>query len=106
VIKKFSKSFHASRNKSQDMLRYIKHLFRNDTYFAIKMKKKYDLTEPEIKYLLGDKHSHKLKDILRGSKRIKKETIEEKKPTKNKDKEEDGDKKEKDEEIQQSLFDF
>ena len=39
-------------------------MFRNNTFFAVKMKNKFALIEAEIKYLLGDSHQHKLKDIL------------------------------------------
>jgi hypothetical protein len=78
-------------------------MIRNDTYFAIKMKNKYDLTETELKYILGEKYSHKLKDILKSSKTDNIKTIEEETIASDK-KEENKDKPE--EKIQQSLFDF
>jgi len=78
-------------------------MIRNDTYFAIKMKNKYDLTETELKYILGEKYAHKLKDILKSSKTDNIKTIENEMIISDK-KEENKDKPE--EKIQQSLFDF
>ena len=53
VVAKISKVNHNSYKKSKDfLLSYFTHMFRNDTYFAIKMKKKFDFSEAEIKYLL------------------------------------------------------
>ena len=78
-------------------------MFRNNTYFAIKMKHKYDLTDAEIKYILGENHAHKLKDILRSSKMINIKPIEEETIISD-EKEEKNEKAE--EKIQQSLFDF
>jgi len=101
IVEKISKSSHNSEKKSIDfLLNYFIYMIRNDTYFAIKMKNKYDLTEAELKYLLGEKHSHKLKDIIKSSKIDNIKTIEEKVIISDK-------KEEKPEEkIQQSLFDF
>ena len=38
--------------------------------FAVKIKRRFDFTENELKYILGAKHLHKLKDILRFSEKI------------------------------------
>ena len=72
-------------------------MFRNNTYFASKMKNKLDLSESEIKYLLGDSHKHKLRDILHSH-----EVVYEKPLTSDITEEEE----EKTESMQQSLFDF
>ena len=102
ITEKISGSFHNSQKKSTNfILKHFIYMFQNDTYFAIKMKHKYDLTEAEIQYLLGEKHAHKLKNILRSSDIDKVKPIEEK--TINSDKNE---KKDKIENIQQSLSDF
>ena len=68
IVKKISQTCHNSSDKSKDfLLNYFIHIFQNDTSFAFKMKNKFDLSEGEIKYLLGKKYSHKLKDIMRSS---------------------------------------
>ena len=73
-------------------------MFRNNTDFAIKIKKRFDLSEPEIKYLLGPSHKHKLNEILHYNEIIieKVGKPEEEKPVE----------KEKKEKMQQSLLDF
>jgi len=99
IAKKLGKACHNSSSKSQDFLsNYFVYMFRNSIDFAAKMKQKFDLTESEIEYILGKKHSHKMKDILQSS-----ETMAKVKPleeaTASVDEEERGDR-------QQSLFDF
>ena len=103
IIEKISDSCHNSQKKSKDfILNYFIYMFQNNTYFAIKMKNKYDLTETEIKYLLGENCAHRLKDILRSTQinNVKpiqaEEVVSDKKEVK----------KEKLENIQQSLSDF
>ena len=99
IIKKIHTDMHNSNKKTKDfLLSYFIHMFRNDTYFAIKTKNKYNLTENEIEYLLGKIHAYKLKEILLSSE------IEKIKPLK----EEPVEKieKERKEKIQQNLFDF
>lgn len=104
IVEKISGSCHNSEKKSIDfLLNYFIYMIRNDTYFAIKMKNKYDLTETELKYILGEKYSHKLKDILKSSKTDNIKTIEDETIISDK-KEENKEKPE--EKIQQSLFDF
>jgi replication factor C large subunit len=99
IIKKISNFSFNSKNKTKTfILSYFVYMFRNDTFFAIKMKNKFDFTESEVEYLLGKSHLHKLKEILRSSeldivKPLKEESIE------------IGDQNKK-ENIQQSLFDF
>ncbi len=99
IILKISAISHSSNNKTKDvMLSYFTHMFRNNTNFAIEMKNKLDLSELEIKYLLGESHKHKLKEILHPNEIIiEKTSVEEKKKV---------EKEEKKENLQQSLFDF
>jgi replication factor C large subunit len=99
IVKKISETCHNSNNKSKDfLLMYFVHMFRNNTSFAVKMKHKFDFTENEIKYMLGEDYSHKIKDILRSSETIKIKPIEEEVVV--------FDEKDKKESKQQSLFDF
>jgi len=99
IIKKIHTDMHNSNQKTRDFLRsYFVHMFRNDTYFAIKTKNKYNLTENEIEYLLGKSHAYKLKEILMSSKIENMKPIEEV-PVENTE-------MEKKEKIQQNLFDF
>ena len=96
IISKINSTIHNSNKKSKEfILQYFGSMFRNDTHFAIKMKNKFDLTESEIKYILGESHKHKLKDILLSREPVFKKPI--------KEKIEESDFKEK---MQQSLFDF
>ncbi len=68
IINKISKACHNSNNKSKDFLfTYLVYMFRNDTNFAIKMKKRFDFSETEIKYILGKNYLHKLEEILSNS---------------------------------------
>ena len=99
IVKKISKAGHNSMKKSKDfLLSYFTHMFRNDTYFSIKMKNKFDFSEGEIKYLLGESHKHKLKEILHPHDvSYLKPTEEETELSVERDKKED---------LQQSLFDF
>lgn len=99
IVRKISEACRNSENKSKGfLLTYFIHMFRNDTFFAVKMNQRFDFTESEIKYLLGEKHSYKIKDILRSSETVTAKPIE-------KETEEiiEVDKKES---RQQSLFDF
>jgi replication factor C large subunit len=97
TAKKISKICHNSGRKSKEFfLPYFTYIFRNNPLFAAKMKNKLDLSEAEIKYLLGESHQYKLKEIL-GSK----ETLSQKPISQEKIKEKD-----KKENLQQSLLDF
>ena len=102
VIRKLSQLDHSSNRKIKDfMYPYFKNMFCNDTYFAIKMKNKLNLTEAEIKFLLGKSHAHKLKEILLTSEVEHLQELKAKKEQKVEKIEE-----EKKEDMQQSLFDF
>ena len=65
ILEKFQPVFHCSMKKLQeDVLPHFRQVFQNDIHFACSMKQVFDLTEPEISYLLGPEHAHKTKDIL------------------------------------------
>jgi len=92
---------HNSRSKSRDfLLTHFAHMFRNNTEFAIRMKQKFAFNEQEIKYLLGEKHAHKINEILRSSEPVQVKTLNEEPVLVSKKKEETGESK------QQNLFDF
>ena len=99
ILEKLGSVSHSSKEKNKDfLLSYFTHMFRNNTYFAIKMKNKLDLSESEIKYLLGESHKDKLKNIMNSPEKVYEKPIttvlaEE-------------DEEEKPESMQQSLFDF
>jgi replication factor C large subunit len=98
IVSKLSKDTHNSIKKSNKFLmNYFIHMFRNDTDFAIKMKKRYDLSESEIKFLLGEKQLDKLKEIMQSKPIIEKteDNIKEKIIIEKEEKAQ-----------QQSLFDF
>jgi hypothetical protein len=99
IIGKIGSVIHNSNNKNKDfLLRYFIHMFRNNTFFAVKMKNKFTLNESEIKYLLGASHQHKLKDILLSHEPIYEKLAQEEL--------EEFNEKDKKENLQQSLFDF
>ena len=106
VVKKIGALCHNSYRKSKEfLLPHFKYLFRNDTRFAYRMKNRLDFSESEIKYLLGEKYMHKMKDILQFSEKTDEKQIEIYVPVNNKEKE--GNKKEREREIKQpSIFDF
>jgi replication factor C large subunit len=65
ILGKLNSISHCSRSKNQStLLSYFTHMFRNNTFFAIKMKNKLELSEAEVKYLLSESHMHKLKEIM------------------------------------------
>ncbi len=65
IVKRISETCHNSNKKSRGFLSmYFVNMFRNDIDFAVKMKHKLNLTEVEIKYLLGEEHLHKMEEIL------------------------------------------
>ena len=95
ISKKIAKKCHNSNLKSKNfLLNYFIQMFKNNIDFAIKMKDKLELSEIEIKYLIGD-DKNIVKQILKPVKKEEKtkETKEEKK-------------KDKEEKMQQSLLDF
>lgn len=100
LFKKISKISHSSNKKTREMVYpFFKNMFCNNMMFAVKMKNKLDLSESEIKYILGPKYSHKLKEILLSTSELK---AIEKIKTEDKPAEED----EEENVQQQSLFDF
>jgi hypothetical protein len=65
VIKKISTLNHTSSQKTKDMiLPHFQVLFRNNPRFACKMINLFDFSESEVKYLLGEKYLHRMKDIV------------------------------------------
>lgn len=100
IVEKLNRTCHNSNNKSREfLLSYFTHMFRNDTDFAIKMKRKFDFSETEIKYLLGESHKHKLKEILLSLDVSPLKTTKE-------EVEAPSEEEEKKENMQQSLLDF
>ena len=69
-------------------------MFKNNTSFAINMKKKLDLTEKEVEFLLGATNRNKIKQIMSNFE-IKKLVIQKEKNL-----------KENTNKIQQNLFNF
>lgn len=104
VVKKIGELCHNSYRKSREfLLLYFKYFFRNDIKFVYTMKNKLNLSENEIKYLLGEKYIHKIKDILQYSEKEDKKQIEI--PMNNKEEKEHEVEKEQDLK-QPSIFDF
>ncbi len=106
VIKKISKLNHSSEQKTKDaILPHFQSLFRNNPRFACKMIKQLDFSEGEVKYLLGEKYLHRMKDIVQCAEKaddkqeeIQVESVEKK--TAEEEKKEESDLK------QPSIFDF
>jgi len=99
ILKKLGSISHSSKEKNRSfLLSYFTNMFRNNTFFAIKMKNRLNLSESEIKYLLGESYQHKLKDIMHSPEIVYEKPI-------SADLSEE-DEEEKSESIQQSLFDF
>jgi len=106
VLKKLGSLSHVSTRKSrEDVLPHIQHLFRNDTRFACKLTKTLDLTENEVKYLLGEKYLHRMKDILQCSEKTDEKQEEIPLPAKE-EQEEEKPQGPREEVKQPSLFDF
>ncbi len=106
IVKKIAVLTHASEQKTKEgMLLVFKTLFINNPRFACKMIQKMNLSESEVKFLLGEKHLHKMKEIVQCSEKNDEKqgeiTLSE---TKEKPKEEE--KKEPSDVKQPSLFDF
>ncbi len=106
VVKKIGMLCHNSDRKSREfLLPHFKYLFQNDMAFARKMKKRLDLSEIEIKYILGKKYLHKLDVILQSTEKADEKQVEIKVIT-SKDFEKEERKEIKQEVRQPSLFDF
>ena len=101
IVGKLNVICHNSNRKSRELLSiYLIHMFRNNLEFAVKMMHKFEFTESEMKYLLGENYSCELEKNLNPAKTAYGKQIENESVT--------YDKKEKDkkENKQQSLFDF
>jgi len=107
VIKKIGSLCHFSGSKINEyFLPYFKYLFRNNTRFAGNMKNRLDLTEAEIKYLLGDKYLHRMKDILQFSEKADEKQVEIKISVSNGENEDKKEKETEQESSQPTIFDF
>jgi replication factor C large subunit len=106
VTKKISSLNHVSDRKTKEaILPHFQVLFRNNPRFACKMIKHLDFSESEVKFILGEKYLHRMKDIVQCAEKTdeKQEEIEMTAPIKRKDEEE---KKESTDLKQPSIFDF
>jgi replication factor C large subunit len=104
LARKLGALTHASLRKTKEaFLPSFQTLFRNDTRFACRMITVLDLSEGEVKYLLGEKHLHKMKEILECSEKTdeKQEEIELQETKKNEEQQEP-----KNDRTQPSIFDF
>jgi len=106
VIKKIAAANHVSDQKAKEaILPYVQELFRNNPRFACKMIRHLDLSESEVKFLLGEKYLHRMKDILQCAEKTdeKQEEIDMVPQIRTKNEEE---KKETTDLKQPSIFDF
>jgi len=106
VTKKLATLNHVSDQKAKEaILPHFQILFRNNPRFACKMIRHLDFPESEVKFLLGEKYLHRMKDILQCAEKTdeKQGQIEMTAPVKRKKEEE---KKESTDIRQQSIFDF
>ncbi len=104
IARKLGVVNHASQRKIKEVfLPSFQVLFRNDARFACRMISVLDLSEGEVKYLLGEKHLHKMKEILQCSEKVdeKQEEIELSEHSKT-----DEQKEQKPNGDQPSIFDF
>jgi replication factor C large subunit len=106
ITKKIAHLNHLSERKTKEaILPHFQSMFRNNTRFACKMIKSLDFSETEIKYILGEKHLHKIKEIVQCSEKVD-ENQEEIKITASDKKKSEEEKKETSDVKQPSLFDF
>jgi len=106
LVKKLASLNHASSRKIKEfILPQFQALFRNDSQFACKMINTLDLSESEVKYLLGEKYLHKMKEILQCSEKTN-ESQGEIEITETKEKDEEEKKENKEDQKQPSIFDF
>ncbi len=100
ILERMSKCCHQSKNKGKEFLSSsFMPLMRNNTTFALQMNKQFEFSEQELSYLVGKTRARKLKEIIEGETVHTKQFVAESEPIAEK-------KKEKQEEKQQSLFDF
>jgi hypothetical protein len=106
VTKKIATVQHVSNQKVKEaILPHFQTMFRNNPRFACKMIKHLDFSESEVKFLLGEKYLHRMKDILQCAEKTdeKQEEIEiTAQQIRNKEEE----KKESTDLKQPSIFDF
>jgi replication factor C large subunit len=106
VTKKIATVQHVSNQKVKEaILPHFQTMFRNNPRFACKMIKHLDFSESEVKFILGEKYLHKMKDILQCAEKTdeKQEEIEiTAQQIRNKEEE----KKESTDLKQPSIFDF
>jgi replication factor C large subunit len=76
VLLKVGRLCHTSRRKTNLYLPYFRQLFRENLRFAVYMKNRLELTESEMKFLLGEKHEQKLKEILQYAERSDEKQVE------------------------------
>jgi len=101
IVEKMSGTCHNSTRKSREFLSiYLINMFRNNIEFAVKMMHKFEFTEDEMKYLLGENYLSRLEKDLHPTKTVHEKQIENQSTTLNKKE------KDKKENKQQSLFDF
>jgi replication factor C large subunit len=105
VVHKISVLNHMSDQKVKEAaLPLFQSLFRNNTRFACKMIQTLDLTETEVKFLLGKGHLHKMKEIMQCSEKTDEKQAEIEAAVD--EKSANNEKQESSEPRQPSLFDF
>jgi replication factor C large subunit len=106
VTKKIATVQHVSNQKVKEaILPHFQTMFRNNPRFACKMIKHLNFSEGEVKFILGEKYLHRMKDILQCAEKTdeRQEEIEiTAQQTRNKEEE----KKESIDLKQPSIFDF
>ncbi len=106
VTKKIATVHHVSDQKAKEaILPHFQALFRNNPRFACKMIRYLDFSEGEVKFLLGEKHLHRMKDILQCAEKTD-EKQEEIDMTSQRNKKNEEEKKENVDLKQPSIFDF
>jgi replication factor C large subunit len=106
VVKKLSRLNHTSDEKTRDMiLPHFQSVFRNTPRFACKMIKRLAFSENEVKYILGEKYLHKMKDIVQCSEKDNEKQGEIQIDSSEKDTKEE-ERKEGSDLKQPSIFDF
>ncbi len=106
ILKKLGCFCHMSSKKGKETLfTNFRYLFQNNLVFAGKTTIDLDLSESEVKYLLGEKYSVRFKDIMQLAEKKDDFQIEIKVPSEDTDIKEE--KKDRQQEIKQpSIFDF
>jgi len=103
IVEKMSGICHNSNRKSREFLSlYLINMLRNDIEFAVKIMHKFEFTESDMKYLLGENYSSELEKSIHTAKTDHKKQIENENESVIYNKKE----KDKKENKQQSLFDF